>query len=286
MAEKTAAIDGMTINYYEGPQNGVPLVMLHGVTGRWQSFEQLIPFMTPYYHVFAPDARGHGKSDHVPGRYAMEYMAADTAGFVKEVIGKPAAILGHSMGGRVALETAIRHPDQASALVVIDSPLTPLSSKGGTTEAFLDVFGRWAELKEKNLPLHEFASALGDLPARPLADGTPQHYRDFWNHADLLYTARCLQLVDVEIPRNLSSSDRQEDYNLLGKLSEIRCPVLFLQGDPKYGALLDQEDLQKALSVMDDAYAVRIDGTGHGVHTDMPVRTAQCVHNFLAAYFS
>ena len=61
LTEKTCEINGLTINYAE-VGSGDPLVMLHGAGQRWQSWSQEIGLLSHRWHVFAPDARGYGKS--------------------------------------------------------------------------------------------------------------------------------------------------------------------------------------------------------------------------------
>lgn len=284
MGETSFHIDERNINYFEGPPSGNPLVLLHGVTGRWQTFSHLVPFFTPNYHVYACDLRGHGKSGHVPGGYTSEGYASDINQFIQQIVKQPAAVFGHSLGGRIAIHLAASYPKRISAIIVGDTPLTPLSSQGDSVKPFIRVFGLWKALKDKKLSTHELAIQLGQLPARAKADGTPQVYADFWNQADLLYTARCIQLVDDEILMEMASGSSSKYDNLLETLSSVRCPVFFLQGDENFGALLTKSDLDIAIKQTKTPYYAQIEGAGHGIHEDKPLEVAKMVLRFLSAH--
>ena len=67
------------------------------------------------WHVYAPDLRGHGASSWTPGRYRLWDYAADMVSLLERVIGEPAVIVGHSLGGEVAIIVASERPDLVRA---------------------------------------------------------------------------------------------------------------------------------------------------------------------------
>src|ERR1700691_217022 len=69
LVERTFDTDEVRLNYAEGPANGPPLVLIHGLGRRWQVFLPIIPALSLRWHIFAPDLRGHGKSSHVARGY-------------------------------------------------------------------------------------------------------------------------------------------------------------------------------------------------------------------------
>jgi pimeloyl-ACP methyl ester carboxylesterase len=87
------------LNYAEGPPNGPPLVLLHGLGRRWQVFLPVIPALSLRWHIFAPDLRGHGKSSRVARGYHGPEYAEDIHGLLRERVGAPAVLFGHSLGG-------------------------------------------------------------------------------------------------------------------------------------------------------------------------------------------
>ncbi len=74
------------------------------------------------WHLYALDFRGHGGSEHTPGRYKLRSLTADVATFAEQKIGKPMMLVGHSMGGIIGLMVAANHPNLVKALVVGDAP--------------------------------------------------------------------------------------------------------------------------------------------------------------------
>src|SRR5687767_921873 len=99
-----------TLNVSTGPATGPPLVLLHGVTRRWQDYAPLLPTLTLRWHVHALDFRGHGKSDRTAeGAYRVADYVADAAALLRDV-GKPSVVYGHSLGAMVAAGVAAAEP--------------------------------------------------------------------------------------------------------------------------------------------------------------------------------
>src|SRR5437762_2833035 len=97
LVERTFDAGGVSINYAEEPGAGPPLVMLHGVTSRWQNFLNVMPMFTQRWHVVAADLRGHGRSGRVPGHYGLMEYAADVIALLRGLDAGPAVLVGHSL---------------------------------------------------------------------------------------------------------------------------------------------------------------------------------------------
>ena len=74
----------LTINYAEIASASTPLVLLHGGSGRWQSFDNILADLAAICHVYAPDLRGHGRSTWVTGTYRLQDYANDTIAFLPQ----------------------------------------------------------------------------------------------------------------------------------------------------------------------------------------------------------
>ena len=108
----------ITINdariYYQeyGNAGGTPIVLIHGSTiDSHTDWDTLIPVLSKEYKVFAPDCRGHGRSNNPSMSYSFKELADDVAAFVGAMGYEKAHIIGHSNGGNVALVTAVEHPE-------------------------------------------------------------------------------------------------------------------------------------------------------------------------------
>ena len=98
---------------------GPPLVLLHGLFGMARNLGGIARALAPTHRVIAPDLRNHGASPHVaPMTYPA--MAEDVRHTLAHLGALPAAVMGHSMGGKVAMELALTHPEAVSALLVSD----------------------------------------------------------------------------------------------------------------------------------------------------------------------
>jgi non-heme chloroperoxidase len=85
--------------------------------------------LSPAYHAFAPDQRGHGESDRPQCCYTMDDYAADVDAFMETVGIEEATIVGDSSGGLIAQRVALSYPHRLSRLVLIGSPTTLVNNK-------------------------------------------------------------------------------------------------------------------------------------------------------------
>ena len=103
---------------------GAPIVILHGLLGSARNWAGVAKQLGATHRVFVPDLRNHGRS---PWAVAMSFddMADDVAGFVEQRDLAPVTLLGHSLGGKVAMRLALTRSDLVARLVVVDvAPVT------------------------------------------------------------------------------------------------------------------------------------------------------------------
>jgi pimeloyl-ACP methyl ester carboxylesterase len=120
-AGKYAAVNGIQL-YYEIHGTGKPLVMLHGGFGTFEMFSAISPALAQNHQVIGIDLYGHGRTALADRPFTFEHMAGDIAGLIEHLGLEKADLLGYSLGGAVALQTAIRHPERVNKLVVISTP--------------------------------------------------------------------------------------------------------------------------------------------------------------------
>ena len=173
-----------TINVAEGPRSGPALLALHGGSSRWQAYEALLEPLAHRWHIFAPDLRGHGASSWTPGRYRLWDYAADMISLLERVIGEPAAIVGHSLGGEVAIIVAAERPDLARAVIAIDAPLS-VDETRRTVGPDRERLSWMRSLHD--LPRDDIAAALRDVPMRDRATGRMVRAADLFGNDDALF---------------------------------------------------------------------------------------------------
>jgi len=120
-AGKYASVNGINL-YYEIHGTGKPLIMLHGGFGTFDIFAAISPALALDHQVIGVDLYGHGRTALTDRPIRFEYMADDIAGLIQHLGLEKADMLGFSLGGAVALQTTIRHPERVNKLVLISTP--------------------------------------------------------------------------------------------------------------------------------------------------------------------
>ena len=102
-----------------GGAGNPPLVVLHGLLGSSRNWQTTGRDLAAHFHVFALDARNHGKSPHHP-EMNYEGMAADLERWLDSAGLSRVTLAGHSMGGKTAMLFACRHPERVERLIIVD----------------------------------------------------------------------------------------------------------------------------------------------------------------------
>jgi len=116
-----APVNGLKM-YYEIRGSGQPLVLLHGGVGAIEMFAPILPALSASHRVIAVDLQAHGRTADIDRPLRVELMADDVAAVIRHLGMARADVLGYSLGGAVALQTAIRHPRLVRKLVVVSTP--------------------------------------------------------------------------------------------------------------------------------------------------------------------
>ena len=125
---------------YGSPADRPALVFLHGLFGSSANWRGIARRFEADHHVVVPDLRNHGRSPHADGvSYAAQ--ATDIAELLDRLGISRGILVGHSMGGKVAMQLALSHPDRVAGLVCVDiAPVRyPLDRFGPVFEAFAAV---------------------------------------------------------------------------------------------------------------------------------------------------
>ncbi|OOV88154.1 alpha/beta fold hydrolase [Oceanospirillum linum] len=149
--------------FYTEQGEGFPLIIIHGLFGSADNWRTLSKKFAEQYRVIALDLRNHGRSPHVEG---MSYpaMASDVLALMDSLQLEEAHILGHSMGGKVAMQLALNHPERIEKLVVAD--IAPVEYGHGHDEVLAALYavqnaGGAASRKEADTLMAEHLDTLG-----------------------------------------------------------------------------------------------------------------------------
>ena len=111
-----ASVNGIDL-YYETHGSGRPLVLLHGGLGSGEMFGPVLPSFTDHHQVVLVDLQGHGRTADIDRPIDVRLMADDVAALIEHLGLDDVDLVGYSLGGGVALQTAIRHPERVRRLV-------------------------------------------------------------------------------------------------------------------------------------------------------------------------
>ena len=116
-----ADVNGISVAYEEHG-SGSPLVLLHGGFGSWEMFGPNLELLAEKHRVIGVDLQSHGRTPAADRPMRFESMADDVAALMGKLGLGRAAVMGFSLGGAVALRTAIQHPDAVERLVLVSAP--------------------------------------------------------------------------------------------------------------------------------------------------------------------
>jgi 2-succinyl-6-hydroxy-2,4-cyclohexadiene-1-carboxylate synthase len=251
---------------------GPAILALHGFTGTARTWARLADDLGDERRVIAPDLLGHGRSSapRDPGRYALEHQADDLAALLAATGALPADVVGYSMGARLALVLALRHPDAVSALL-LESPSAGIADererarRRAADEA-------WATLLD-----HDGLAAFVDAW---------EAQRLFASQAALPEAARAALRAErlAHDPRGLAGSLRGAGQGVMAPLGDrlpaIACPALVIAG------ALDPAGLARARVVAADlpgAHLEIVRDAGHAPHLEQPEAFLALARDHLAA---
>lgn len=149
--------------YYEVHGEGEPLVLLHGGFGSTGMFGEVLPALAEGRRVISTDLQAHGRTADVDRPLSSEAMGDDVAALIRHLGLERANVMGYSMGGGAALQTAIRHPASVRKAVVVSFPF---KREGWYPEvrAAMDEMGSEAAEPMKQSPIYEAYSAVAPRP--------------------------------------------------------------------------------------------------------------------------
>jgi pimeloyl-ACP methyl ester carboxylesterase len=263
-------VSGLRLHYLAwGPEDGSPLVMLHGATWHAASWRRLAEAL-PERRVFALDQRGHGDSDWAPV-YGSRHLVADVEGFAKAAGLSRFDLLGMSMGGVAAFAFAGSHPASVDRLVVIDAGpefapegIARISAAQGEPDVFASeeeavVQGRVANPVPADDVLRE--RVVANL--KPAAGGGLT-----WKH-------------DTALRDGTATREDYQRRELWELWEAVQAPTLLVRGG--ISDMLSAETAEQMTARQPSSRLMTIADSGHTVPLDRPQELAAAVQDFLNA---
>ena len=250
---------GLRLQYAEqGDPAGAPVVLLHGITDSWRSFEPVMAHLPASLRVLAVSQRGHGESDR-PGSYRTREFAADAAAFIEALGLGPALVVGHSMGSVNAMRLAIDRPELVAGLVVAGA------FAAFTTNAAVVAFYRTV-VEPLRDPIDPAFAA--EWQQSTLAQPVPQAFLD-------TVVAETLK-VPAGVWRTGFAGLLEDDFS--AELHRIAAPTLVVWGDRDSFSPRDDQD--RLVATIRGSRLVTYAGAGHALHWEEPERFARDLADF------
>jgi pimeloyl-ACP methyl ester carboxylesterase len=244
MREFPLVLDELTLNLAEGPANGPLLLLLHGFSNRWQVFQSILPVLTEKWQVVTFDFRGHGQSGRAPG-YTADGFYRDGVAVLEHFDSEPVVLLGHSMGGSIALHLAQNFPERVRAVITGDTSfnlsmhIEMMNSRRQTR-----LFGLRRKLAGR--PVEELIRR--GLPPAQAEEMSQLDPRVMDYHAEGRVAGFFADIRDVDFDR-------------------IRCPLLLTQASPEKGGLLQEAEIHPVLAAHPEFQFMRFE-TGHDLEIE------------------
>jgi pimeloyl-ACP methyl ester carboxylesterase len=257
--------EGGTINATEVGENGERVVFLHGLFGQGRNFTQIAKSLAPDLRSVLVDLPNHGRSAWTE---STDYgrVAETVADWLREEYGnEPVHVVGHSMGGKVAMVLALRHPELVDRLVVVD--IAPVDNEGSDEfEHLLD------SLAELDIESFERRSDADEKLAAKVADDRVRGFllQNLRSGPDGMHWLANLELLRREL-------------HTIGGFPDVDAtfehPVMWVAGERS--PYVKDEHKPTMLRLFPLTRTVTIKGSGHWVHSEKPEEFVAALRVFL-----
>lgn len=247
--------DGVALSYEETGRGDPPFLFVHGWCCDHTHFAPQVAHYGRRHRAVAVDLRGHGASDKPEQVYTVEGFADDLAWLCGRLALTGPVVVGHSLGGVVALDLAARYPDLPAAIVLLDSSAVPTPGLLAYLHPAVDRF-RGPDYRERGRAFFSNMFMPTDDPGRKarIVEGmcaTPQHVM-------------------------VSAFDQLVGYDSLPAAERCRVPVLAI------ASRVPSSDHARFHKLCPQLLTGQVVGAGHFLHLEVPEQVHPMIDRFLA----
>lgn len=298
------SVEGTSIHFVVGPENGPALLLLPGQGVDWKTYARVMPDLSRDFHVFTVDIHGHGETGPTPGKYSAAAIGADLAAFIGAVIGGSAFVSGNSSGGLLSVWLAANASERVRGIVAEDPPLFSSEFPRIQQTVSYDMFRVCRSYLESGSaePFARFyvehAAAFTKVPKKPKTSllewlAIPESERPgrpaglMW----ALFPASWLGFLGGLTSYDPGFGDAFFDgswhagFDHADTLRRVRKPMMLIHANwfyDKNGILMgamNKDDAARSASLAPGCEFVKVK-TGHGMHDEKPRDFARLIRRF------
>nr|WP_136161873.1 alpha/beta hydrolase [Sphingomonas flavalba] len=279
IADRTLSLDHQTFRYLSAGTEGPPIVLLHGWPQSADEFREIIPELSEYYTVYAPDLSGIGGST-APGQdWSKEALARDIDAFINALELEDPLIVGHDIGGMVAYAYARLFPEEPLGVAILDVPvpgLSPWDTVAMSSHAWHFDFHKQTGLTENLVVGRQaeyFRYFIDSTAANPdaIPDSAIARYAEAYGTPERLRAG-------FELYRAFD-----EDAAFFQSLNEpFDVPMLVVGAEFSTQAALPAMATSYAAQGATDVTTLAIEGAGHWLPEERPQATIDAIIGFAA----
>ena len=256
-------INGVKLHYYQAGSGDQTLILLHGATDNGMCWKPTADILAEEYTVIMPDAKGHGLSDRLGPEFKFSDHAHHVAGLIKELGINNPVLMGHSMGGTAATNTAALYPDLIKAIILEDPGwMTPGAPQPNRGEGAVDMRTR----------TNQFQTMTVEELIEQCHKESP-----LWSHEELVPWAESKKQFDT----SLFSSFNINELPWTEMVPKIQCPALLLTAE---NGIVSDNAVTQAIAIWtaDKPLAhKKIMGVGHNIRRENFQEFIDTVQQFL-----
>ena len=260
---------------YRTAGSGPAILLVHGIAGRAENWDPLIPALAREHTVIAPDLPGHGLSGKPPGDYSIGALASAMRDLLVYLGHERATVMGHSLGGGVAMQYAYMFPERCERLVLISSgglgpDVSPILRAAALPGADLFLTLTAGAATAVGAPVGRLLGAVGLRPSADVAEVA----RGFASLADAETRMAFLSTLRSVIG---TKGQRVDASNRLYLAAEMPTLIVWGEDDP----IIPAHHGERAHERMPGSHLRIFSGAGHMPHFDVPHEIADTLLDFI-----
>lgn len=211
-----APVNGLNL-YYEIHGSGEPLILLHGGLGLTSMFGEVLSLLAAGRQVIPVDLQAHGRTADIDRPMRYELMADDIAALIRHLGYATATVMGYSLGGGVALRTAIQHPALVKKLVLVSAPFRQDGWFPEIASGMAQMSGAAAEFM-KDTPMYQSYVGVAPQPDQfpVLLDKIGEMLRQDYDWSDEVATLKMPTLLVYGDADSVPPTHAAQFFELLG----------------------------------------------------------------------